>query len=202
MYSKKIFSSFRLALKSPNINGALVPTGFISCVFSTALYRDLISSEFDRICLLAAGTLTIMMSITALLYSRAQGSQMKSRQRRSFFAAEQCFAGTILFGITFVVAVTVVMAVYLYTDSVYSFGLIDWVIMTIIPIKFIFSAFFKFLYGLRVAIHHKPWDQHPKKFLSQLKRKWNLTALEVDYKSSWGCTVISLITNDEGDLRL
>lgn len=41
-----------------------------------------------------------MMAITSLIYSRAQAWCSSSTQRGSLYAAEKCFAGIILFGLS------------------------------------------------------------------------------------------------------
>jgi hypothetical protein len=154
-------------LKSPNILGAGFLSVFTSIFLTRQLYIQLEKGDFDRIAVVCAVTLTIMLAFTGLLYARAECALSNAAHRRSLFAAEHCFAGTILFGLSIVCTAAVIVAVYWFQSGAQFQQVSEWLLSTFFGVFCAVFAFFRFMYGLRVAIHRKPWSLTPHKFFRQ-----------------------------------
>jgi hypothetical protein len=141
---------------------------FCSFPLLGALFALLKQKNFDLIALLAAAVLTAMISITALLYSRAQVWHEGRIQRRCLYAAEHCFDATLLFGLGSLAASALLIAAHFLNDKgINGLDLTDLALLIGLVLMQIFWAFHKFIYAIRVAIHVKPWDLSPKKFIRQ-----------------------------------
>jgi hypothetical protein len=148
-------------------NSALALWLFFSCIFTYALSIQLKAKSFNEIGVLIFTTLTFMVALTALIYARAQAWRPCSTQRRCLYAAEKCFAGTLLFGLTWVAIFSIGIVfkeLFPYPDICF------WGYILILNLVLNLSAFQMFIRGIEIVTHRMPHSKKHRKFLNSLKR--------------------------------
>jgi hypothetical protein len=133
---------------------------------SSALYIKFRAGYFDEMGVLFFAVLTIMTAITALIYSRVRAWNSGLIQRRCLYAAEKCFVGTILVGLTWAVIFGIGALIINFFPPL---GDIFWECMLIANFILNMVAFKYFIHGIKIVTHRTPWDKIPRKFLKANK---------------------------------
>lgn len=141
---------------------------FFSIPLVFAIYPLLENKSFDLIGVLAAAIFSALLAVTALLYSRAQVWPKGKIQRRCLYAAEQCFSASLMFAVGAIVIAALLMAAHsLSPRGIHEIGKNDLMLLISLVLLWIFVAFHKFIYGVRIAIHKRPSDLTPLSFIRQ-----------------------------------
>jgi len=147
---------------------ALVLWLVFSCVFTYALSIQLKEKSFNDIGIFIFATLTLMVALTSLIYSRVQAWRPCSTQRRCLYAAEKCFAGTLVFGLMWVAIFSIGISFKsLLIDQNSHF------ICIILILKLILNmiAFHMFIRGIEVVNDRMPHRKKYRKFLNSIKQR-------------------------------
>jgi|688.fasta_scaffold553104_2 hypothetical protein len=134
----------------------------VSFGLSSALYIKLKVGYFDEMGVLFFAVLTIMTAITSLIYSRVRAWSSCSTQRRCLYAAEKCFAGTLLVGLTWAVVFSIGAFIKIFDLPL---GINFWVPILIAIFILTMLGFKYFIDGIKIVTHRTPWDKKPRKFL-------------------------------------
>ena len=129
------------------------------------MYSIIRAKSFDLLAVLAAAIFSALLAVTALLYSRAQVWRIGKIQRRCLYAAEQCFSASLMFAIGALAIAALLIAAHTICPKGNS--AIDLMLFISSALIWVFFAFHKFIYGVRIAIHKKPSDLSPSSFIRQ-----------------------------------
>ncbi len=153
---------------SINILSTTVYWLFLSIPLFGAMYSILRDKSFDLLAVLAAAILSALLAVSALLYSRAQVWHKGKIQRRCLYAAEQCFSASLMFATgALIIAALLITAHMLHPRGKDGFSVYDLMLLISVVLLWIFFAFYKFIYGVRIAIHKRPSDLSPSSFIRQ-----------------------------------
>ncbi len=157
--------------KSINFWGSLIISSVLYLLLICAVIEELIGKNFKGGALLVVAAFTFMLTTSALLYTRVQAWPPGRMRRRFLYAAEYCFGGAALFGLLILVA-GIVFSVYSAVRPLASgdFGYLDIALLFGVFFCYGFFASYDFIYGIRIAIHRKPWSMSLKAFLRSQKR--------------------------------
>lgn len=163
--------------KSYNVWTSMLVSLVLGAIFFLVVINKLRSGYFEDAALLVIAAFTFMLAVSGFLYTRAQAWPKGSMKRRTLYAAEHCFAGATFFGLLILgsgMAFFVGKALLIWVNDGLGdfYGELDYLdIALLFGFFFIkgFSATFDFFYGIRVAIHKKPYLESPMSFIRSQK---------------------------------
>lgn len=158
------------APKGHNFLPSLVVSVLLSSLLFFVVVQKLRACEIEAAALLVIAAFTFMLTVSGFLYTRVQAWPEGRIKRRSLYAAEHCLGGSTFFGLQILGAA---IAFYIFRAArlarTNELGYFDIGLIFGLFIANSFRASFNFFYGIRVAIHTKPWTSSPKGFLRSLR---------------------------------
>lgn len=157
-------------IKNNNFLGSMIFSTLVCSLLFWVVIEKLRSKDFENAALFVVYAFTFMLTVSGLFYTRVQAWPACRMKRRILYAAEHCLGGTAFWGLQILVA-AIAFGIYkaIKPSEISEFDYCDIALMFGYFIFNGFKASFDFFYGVRVAIHTKPWVMTPKSFLRSQK---------------------------------
>ncbi len=156
--------------KGPNFLPSLVVSSLLGSILFFAVVDKLRSGHCEDAALLVIAAFTFMFTVSGFLFTRAQAWPKGKVKRRTLYAAELCLGASTFLGLQ-ILGASISFFVFKALGLSGSNEL-DYLNVALLFGFFIFNGFkasFNFFYGVRVAIHKKPWSKSPLQFLRSQK---------------------------------